>query len=88
VLTSYSQNGRVSPRKSSLHSDQGSTSPVHAVNKDGEQSSAEPPTTGSTPTLPNLKKSESQNSFESWRGLMPPKIEEADEPPHPTVLPT
>jgi hypothetical protein len=25
---------------------------------------------------------------EDWRGAMPPKIEEGEEPPHPNVLPT
>ncbi|KAJ9611663.1 hypothetical protein H2200_004847 [Cladophialophora chaetospira] len=89
------QNGRVSPRKpSSQQSDRGSTSPAHITTsnqndvKNSESSETVGPGTnqalGNNPATTDA----GGNNTDMWRGQMPPKIDEEDEPPHSSILPT
>lgn len=92
------QNGRVSPRKTGGVSDKGSNSPAQtAASKPAEVKHGNPSEMngGGTPVSGTVMSPSSRSPREqgqgdttSWRGVMPPKIEEGEEPPHPTVLPT
>ncbi|KIV96482.1 hypothetical protein PV10_00348 [Exophiala mesophila] len=85
------QNGRVSPRRSSVPSDRGSTSPAYVTTTQEERqtSTQAPATLNSTGTIaPSMLQRQSTESNDSWRGNLPPKIEEGDEPPHVSNLPT
>ncbi|KAK4939583.1 hypothetical protein LTR10_020189 [Elasticomyces elasticus] len=84
------QNGRVSPRKSSSHGDRGSTSPAQVPQgQSGDikttDGSAAANTSGPLTALQGVQPKQDDSM---WRGPMPPKIEEGDEPPHPNVLPS
>ncbi|KAK5267591.1 hypothetical protein LTR99_010578 [Exophiala xenobiotica] len=92
------QQGRVSPRKTPGHSDRGSTSPAQVTPAD--RSNGKTVDSSSTATgmqIPGtingtivsgqgLQATKANDTL--WRGAMPPKIDEADEPPGPNVLPT
>jgi PAS domain-containing protein len=96
----YTQNGRVSPRKlSSQASEKGSTSPAHVAST----GHAEPRQVESSETAATVPEQPSGNATGKtsgtvdaagddnnalWRGPMPPKIDEGEEPPHPSILPT
>ncbi|EXJ95579.1 hypothetical protein A1O1_00701 [Capronia coronata CBS 617.96] len=94
------QNGRVSPRKPGGQSDKGGTSPAQAAAtktevKSGVSSETNGGGSGSNGVSTNAMNPSSRSPREQerrdtgqWRGLLPPKIEEGEEPPHPTVLPT
>ncbi|KAJ9649201.1 hypothetical protein H2198_010892, partial [Neophaeococcomyces mojaviensis] len=94
-------NGRVSPRKGSGQSDKSSTSPQpngvqqHASNPLSSKevsadaraiSTSQTPQDGESQPRKTLKRESSGDS--RGRGSMPPVIEEGQEPPHPSVLPT
>ncbi|EXJ73219.1 uncharacterized protein A1O5_02979 [Cladophialophora psammophila CBS 110553] len=84
------QNGRVSPRKPLNQSDKGSKSPAQlkVVNKtepkNGEISET---INGGADQLAGAT-SGAAGQGDAWRNVMPPKIEEGEEPPHPSILPT
>ncbi|EHY58306.1 hypothetical protein HRR83_004834 [Exophiala dermatitidis] len=97
------QNGRVSPRKTSsvAQSEKGSKPAVPAqapvtnnVDVKGGKSPAtvngtnQEVSSGATGPATTVPKDQEKDDRDPWRGTMPPKIEEAEEPPHPTVLPT
>ncbi|OAP58693.1 hypothetical protein AYL99_07783 [Fonsecaea erecta] len=87
------QNGRVSPRKPSNHSDKGSRSPaqIRAANKtDAKNGEMSETMNGGPAQLVRTTTGtvEQQENTSEWRGQMPPKIEEGEEPPHPSILPT
>jgi hypothetical protein len=86
---SDNQVGRVSPRKYSDRSDKQSASPTHptdvnADNKTSGQSTSRPASGGTQLALLKPK----GDSPGSPKGSMPAKIDEGQEPPHETVLPT
>ncbi len=98
-LTGFrAQQGRVSPRKTPGHSDRGSTSPAQVTPADrgdakiGASSSTAtgmhiPGTiNGTIVSAQGLQSTKEDDTL--WRGAMPPKIDEAEEPPGPNVLPT
>ncbi|KIW87414.1 uncharacterized protein Z519_12050 [Cladophialophora bantiana CBS 173.52] len=84
------QNGRVSPRKPLNQSDKGSKSPAQlkVVNKpepkNGEISET---INGGADQLAGATSGAGRQG-DAWRTVMPPKIEEDEEPPHPSILPT
>ncbi|KIW74915.1 hypothetical protein Z517_11686 [Fonsecaea pedrosoi CBS 271.37] len=87
------QNGRVSPRKPSGQSDKSSKSPaqIRPTTKPEAQNGGGSETidgghTQSIGTSSGTPKRE--ENADEWKGQMPPKIEEGDEPPHPSILPT
>lgn len=90
------QNGRVSPRKYSGASDKGSTSPAYSTQvsatKEEERVGKTLAKNGGTvgggivPALIKQQSSSSNTGTDSWRGSLPPKIEEA--PNEANVLPT
>ncbi|OQV03513.1 PA domain-containing protein isoform 2 [Cladophialophora immunda] len=87
------QNGRVTPRKPSNQSDKSSKSPaqIRAANKtetkNGEMS--ETINSGSAQLVGTVSGTISQKeNTDDWRGQMPSKIEEGEEPPYPSILPT
>ncbi len=81
LLLTICRNGRVSPRKYS-QSDKGAISPAHLSS--GTTSTGRNETSGQNHSnpIPN----EAQKDSEP--GNIPAKIEEGEEPPHPSVLPT
>ncbi|EXJ89747.1 hypothetical protein A1O3_02814 [Capronia epimyces CBS 606.96] len=91
------QNGRVSPRKPGSHSDKGSATPAPSAatkpTEDAHGQSSETSIDGdkkvAETAAPSVKSPQEQERADtgSWRGFPPPKIEEEEEPPHPTVLP-
>lgn len=91
------QNGRVSPRKYGASSEKSSTSPAH-VSPGNASGATDPHKNSASPALEgqHVKQEESElaqptqreKNRDTVRGTMPPKIEEGEEPPHPTVLPT
>ncbi|KIY02738.1 uncharacterized protein Z520_01203 [Fonsecaea multimorphosa CBS 102226] len=87
------QNGRVSPRKPSGQSDKGSRSPaqIRAANKTEAKNGEmfETMNGGPVQLVGNTSGTVAQEENNGeWRGQMPPKIEEGEEPPHPSILPT
>ena len=95
-VTVHLQNGRVSPRKYTGMSDKSSTSPGYAnqasASKDDErpgvQSGQNDGTDagGNAPTMIKQQSTSSNGASDTWRGSLPPKIEEA--PDEANVLPT
>ena len=89
----------MSPRKLLGQSDKGSTSPAHVTTTNpskGKGSESSETSGGGTlnqaagsaavpASTAGVGQDEGDN--DAWRGTMPPKIEEGDEPPHPNVLP-
>ncbi|EXJ59858.1 hypothetical protein A1O7_04005 [Cladophialophora yegresii CBS 114405] len=89
------QNGRVSPRKpSSQQSDRGSTSPAHSTSANQAEAkksdSSETPRAGTAQQSgnPSANSDVGGNDKDIWRGQLPPKIDEVEEPPHRSILPT
>jgi len=79
------QNGRVSPRKYSDQSDKQSASPLHASEANADSKAAvQQSTAGLASIQPKMEGPTSPRRY----GSMPSKIEEVQEPPHETVLPT
>jgi hypothetical protein len=85
----------MSPRKtSSQQSDRGSTSPAQGTLANQAEAvkseSSETPGAGTNQPsgTPSGIAGAGGNDKDLWRGQMPPKIDEVEEPPHPSILPT
>ena len=84
ILILSVQNGRVSPRKYSGQSEKSGASPAHHQspgNQEQGNSSKSPPS-----DIPQKKEEEDDDDREM--GTVPEKIDEGEEPPHRSVLPT